>query len=280
MNKTIVFAETGNFCDLPHLFHFVELLYVAWVKMKERGWDRKDIKTIMFPTSPDTWKGKFHNHNQWIVETFFPNASVERGLPPGDSIVVDRATIDKGIVNKAIIKYMQKFNPFEWSDVIGPNFHNLKPVVTYISRQKSRRCLPPVVHDNLVNLLERIPDIDLRIVTMEDHDFETQVKIARETDVLIGVHGNGLTHTAFMRPHKFVCEIFPPGIPFYWDYYTLSKSMGHEYICIFDGEVKQPGMFTYKNPPCMNYPRQFLPIAFLVQTAKTEIIQQSKTPLS
>lgn len=65
---------------------------------------------------------------------------------------------------------------------------------------------------------------------------EEQLAIARTTDVLIGVHGNGLTHQLFMRPHGFVCEIFPHWKKgHHFDYQYLAKMMGHEYLAVSDG---------------------------------------------
>jgi hypothetical protein len=278
--KTLVLDESGDFKDLAHLFHFVELLYVAFVKLNESGTPLSDIRMIKFPNwRLPSWRGKFNDHNKWLLTKFFPGAAIVPGgrykLGDPDVIVVDRAECDHGKVNKTIIKYMQRFNPYDWAKVIGPiDFRNSKPVVTYISRQNTRRQLPPLVHHKLIEALNSISDINLRVVEMETFTFEQQVELARQTDVLVGVHGNGLTHTAFMRPNKFVCEIFTPGVTFHWDYYTLSKSMSHEYICIFDGRQEMPGHFIDNNfVPCMQNPINFRPLYNLIQTAKTEIIR-------
>ncbi len=278
--KTLVIDESGDFRDLAHLFHFVELLYVAFVKLNESGVPLSDVKMIKFPSwCLPSWRGKSGNHNKWLIDKFFPGAAVVPGgrYDPKDPnvVIVDRAACDHDKVNKTIIKYMQRFNPYEWAKVIGPiDVHNVKPVVTYISRQNTRRHLPPLIHYKLIEALNSVPDIELNVVEMENLTFEEQVALARKTDVLVGVHGNGLTHAAFMRPHKFVCEIFTPGVTFHWDYYTLSKSMGHEYICIFDGSQRMPGSFIDNNfVPCMQNPTSFAPLYNLIQTAKTEILK-------
>ena len=118
------------------------------------------------------------------------------------------------------------------------------PVVTYISRQNSNRRLADHDHEIIVKCLNGVDGIIFQEIVMENYSFEQQVQYMNETDLLLGVHGNGLTHAAFMKPHRAVCEIYPPGMSFQWDYCTLSKMMGHEYLCIFNGVPIPPCIFT------------------------------------
>jgi hypothetical protein len=107
---------------------------------------------------------------------------------------------------------------------------------------------------------------------MEDLSFEEQVKAIQRTDLLISVHGNGLTHSAFMKPHRNVVEIFVPGVQFIWDYYTLSKMMGHEYTCIFNGGPALPYMFNLGNGVCQRdtFPMEIL--SGIIAQIKDEVI--------
>jgi hypothetical protein len=82
------------------------------------------------------------------------------------------------------------------------------------------------------------------VVKFEDLSFEKQMAVARSADVLIGVHGNGLTHALLMRPHRAVVEIFPTK-EFRPSYYLLSRAMGHTYLCIYDGKPTVPHSFFY-----------------------------------
>ena len=84
---------------------------------------------------------------------------------------------------------------------------------------------------------------------MENHDFKTQEGVSRRTDLLVGVHGNGLSHCAFMRPKRNVVEIYPTGMIFQYDYYTLAKMMGHEYTCIYSGQAARVHALTNETPP-------------------------------
>ena len=75
-----------------------------------------------------------------------------------------------------------------------------------------------------------------------------------------------------MKPHRNVVEIFVPGITFQWDYYTLSKMMGHEYTCIFNGSPVLPYMFNLVNSTCQqdDFPTDI--IKGIVEQIKEEII--------
>jgi len=108
-------------------------------------------------------------------------------------------------------------------------------------------------------------------ISMEEYSFEEQVNFANATDLLVGVHGNGLTHAAFMKPHRAVCEIYPTGTEFQWDYYTLSKMMGHEYMCMFDGDVVPPSTFTLGRAPCTKPGLWLTPIVGMITQLKEEI---------
>jgi protein O-GlcNAc transferase len=70
-------------------------------------------------------------------------------------------------------------------------------MVTFIDRKESRRLRS---QDALFAALrEQIPHIKLDVVDFAAITFEEQLRIVRDTDVLVGVHGAGLTHTMFMR---------------------------------------------------------------------------------
>tara|TARA_R110002096_G_scaffold393812_3_gene588893 strand:+ start:6627 stop:7466 length:840 start_codon:yes stop_codon:yes gene_type:complete len=246
----LVLTESGNFRDISHLYHFVELLFVGLVKIDRLGKLPQDITKINIPHWPDdSWKGKDHPHNEWILKKIFTNSEIihEDFEDNMNTVIVDRNLCNNGNVNKTWIKYMKFFDEWKWSRMIGtPPCTQGKPVVTYINRQNDPkgRILTPGVHDKLVKYLSDRDDIKFLNLRMENFNFEEQVKFMQNTDLLIGVHGNGLTHAAFMPPHSSVCEIFIPGIQFHWDYYTLAKMMGHEYMCMFNAMPTPPYMFN------------------------------------
>ncbi|CAN8096632.1 unnamed protein product [Discula destructiva] len=92
--------------------------------------------------------------------------------------------------------------------VPGPKVPRLN--VTFIRRKGSRRLMGLESH-----LLEKAQALfsdkaDVRLVDFEDMPFREQIQLARDTDVLVGMHGAGLTHAMFMEEGRgAVVEIQP-----------------------------------------------------------------------
>lgn len=84
-------------------------------------------------------------------------------------------------------------------------------VVTFVDRRERRSLQHQATL--LAELAERNPRIEVRVVDFAGLSFAEQVRVARETDVLVGVHGAGLTHLMFMRQGAgAVVEIQPEGL--------------------------------------------------------------------
>lgn len=119
-----------------------------------------------------------------------------------------------------------------------PSPDQRRPLVTYISRQTSGRRLREEDHQNLVNELERLQLeglCEVRVVAMERLSLHDQLDLAARTTVLLGVHGNGLTHQLWMPPSmtSTIIEIFfPQGYLF--DYEVLAENFGHKHYAVWN----------------------------------------------
>lgn len=107
--------------------------------------------------------------------------------------------------------------------------------VTYIVRKESRRVL---YFDALLSSARlAFPDVEARLVDFASLPFAEQVRIVhQETDVLVGVHGAGLTHTMFLHGDwvergggKAVVEI-QPDIMDYKGFHNMARMLGHGYF--------------------------------------------------
>jgi hypothetical protein len=70
----------------------------------------------------------------------------------------------------------------------------------------SSRRLTPEAHSQLVASLSDMDAIELHVPQMERMSPREQLKLVSKADILIGVHGNGLTNELWLRPGGAVIE--------------------------------------------------------------------------
>ncbi|WWD17859.1 hypothetical protein CI109_102303 [Kwoniella shandongensis] len=136
--------------------------------------------------------------------------------------------------------------------------HMGKPVITYVSRQEwGRRMLTKKGHESLVKELkdlEKKYGWEINIVSMDKLSRDEQIRLSARTTVMMGVHGNGLTHLLWMNaqnPRSTVIEFFYPG-GFAEDYEFTSRALGIKHYGVWDKEV-----FTAPDTPQVAYPEGF-----------------------
>jgi hypothetical protein len=281
--RAVVLRESGSFKEICHLCHFVELLMVAFVEMMERDWPPESIQAVIMPDwQTPNWRGRAHEHNRILIQRCFPQAVISTAcdgprIQPSESLVIDRADLRSRRSSQPQVAYVQRLDNRAWFDRIhGPLACSPDLVVTYISRQHSAsRCLHPAIDRRLCQRLGSLPGIEFREVFMEDHDFDSQLRIAGQTDVLIGAHGNGMTHCMFMPPKRFVCEIFPQGATFHWHYYTFSRAMDHEYMCMFNGQAMTAASFSAGRVSSQSASLDMLDIEGMVELARDQILKKT-----
>jgi len=244
------FRDSGRFQDMNHLFHFLEHLIVSMSKLRHTGYTREDVVRIEFPglSSSDEWVGKKYDHNLFLIKTIFPHCTSieinESSKRNHRRLRIDREKMDKGAINKMILETIVSFPMNDWASIFHTNPMRMRTSsinVVYIDRQDTTRKLSVRGHEELIEVFSGKSWVNFRAVRMQDMNFEQQVGLMRDTDVLVGVHGNGLSHQMFMKPGGVVIEIFPLGAKRYlWDYYTMSLLMKHRYFLFFQEQWSHP----------------------------------------
>ena len=83
-----------------------------------------------------------------------------------------------------------------------------RPLVTFISRQEKRFVLnEPELVRVAVALGARV-----RVAALEDMALYEQLRLFRQSDVLVGMHGSGLINTFFMRKGAALLQLVPLGL--------------------------------------------------------------------
>ncbi|KAK4683449.1 hypothetical protein P7C73_g6815, partial [Tremellales sp. Uapishka_1] len=133
-----------------------------------------------------------------------------------------------------------------------------KPVITYVSRQEwGRRMLIKKDHEELVRELgelEKKYGWEVNIVSMDKMTRDEQIRLSARSTIMMGVHGNGLTHLLWMNnqnPRATVIEFFFPG-GFAEDYEFTSRALGIKHYGMWKDES-----FTSPDTPQVAYPEGF-----------------------
>ncbi|KAL0952933.1 hypothetical protein HGRIS_007146 [Hohenbuehelia grisea] len=132
-------------------------------------------------------------------------------------------------------------------------------VITYISRQGvRRRKLVQEDHEGLVVALKELVDRkgkgwELQILQAEGMTKDQQVRAVSRSTIMLGVHGNGLTHLVLMPPTRVsaVIEMFYPG-GFAHDYQWTTGALGMKHFGVWNDTH-----FSEPNNPDVAYPEGF-----------------------
>ena len=117
----------------------------------------------------------------------------------------------------------------------GENIQKDKFVACYIDRQGSDRRMPDEEHHWLIKTLSDHPNVFFRHLRMEQYLALKQFQIARTCDLLVGVHGNGLTHQLWMKRGGNLVEYFWDN-EFVWCYTILALLMQHDFLILWRGK--------------------------------------------
>ena len=133
---------------------------------------------------------------------------------------VQRGLAEQQEASAASYKLLERVNPQQLQ-------------VCYVDR-KNKRPLPPFFHDWLVENMNTNPRIQFWHLHMEELGPQEQVLQASLCQVLMGGHGNGLSHVLWMKPESFVMEFFW-NFGFHYDYGSMAQLMRHHYRAWVNG---------------------------------------------
>ena len=105
--------------------------------------------------------------------------------------------------------------------------------------------------DELIeNLMKTFPNTCVQAVLMDALPLANQLQIISSTDILIGMHGAGMTHTVFLPRHAALLEIFPKGFktgrPWFICYEKIANWRNLAYASWenFDSAMEMPYDYT------------------------------------
>ncbi|KAJ6439151.1 hypothetical protein O9K51_08561 [Purpureocillium lavendulum] len=159
------------------------------------------------------------NASEPVSNLIIPFAGGSSPLWQGDW--VDLLCQDSSLVKTFVARALA------WYNVVTPVKDDPSVIVTYIRRLNTRKLLDEDIH--MQALREAIPHMKLNAVDFAAVPFAEQLRIVRGTDLLLGVHGAGLTHLMFLQPGSAVIEIIPEGFQ-HKGFRNLAQMLGLGYF--------------------------------------------------
>ncbi|KAH8684207.1 hypothetical protein BGZ60DRAFT_397020 [Tricladium varicosporioides] len=191
-NTQVVLLDDGGEGPLYELWNMIAKRPIRRIKDLEST-ELSCLPNIIIPLSGATnplWLGDWTPHscrNSKILSVF-----VER--------VLTQMAIDTSIASPQILQASKRRSS-------QPLRRQNNLVLTFIKRTGTRRLIN---QDSLFEAFrQRFPHITLNIIDFAGIPLRTQIHTARTSDILVGVHGAGLTHAMFMREDTAVVEILP-----------------------------------------------------------------------
>ncbi|CAK7235389.1 hypothetical protein SCUCBS95973_009253 [Sporothrix curviconia] len=175
------------------------------------------------------------------------NVNIIVPLPGGSNPLWQNDWVVRDCRNVPLLKLLVRrvFEHYQVPRAVGPrptaandNTNAKDIVVTFIDRRGSRRLLNqgPLFE----KLQERYPNVLIEQLDFATLSLRDQLSIVQDTDVLVGVHGAGLTHTMFMREGAgAVVEIQPENLG-HKGFRNLAAMMGVKYFSA-QAEMVLPG---------------------------------------
>jgi hypothetical protein len=241
---------------LAHFYHLLEHLVGLWSFDLHRRSETVTRIVLAGDGRLDlaNWRGP-NGINEHLLKALFPNAQIQtwqefhaealqqnRPLLFQRLVTSDRAqTLDRPIcqrINKMLAEVAAQISPRSISQLATrlhsyaktePKLHD-KLRVTYTKRGPPRT-LSPELESQLLDRLKAIPGVELQAVDFAKISFEEQIRCIAQTDLLLGVHGNGLSHALFLPDQAAVIEILPPD-SMILDYRLFSEARGLRYYAI------------------------------------------------
>jgi hypothetical protein len=93
----------------------------------------------------------------------------------------------------------------------------------------------------VVAALQALPGMQVDIVRLEQLSMQEQLRKIHEADVVVGVHGAGLSHVLFMHDGAKVVEILPNGFGGRFHFEFMAHWSGHPYVKV--GDSRMSGTF-------------------------------------
>lgn len=229
INGDILIIADDHVGMITHYFHFMEHLLGIWNFLTYKN--PNNVKMILFnfvEGSPNdhTWAGT-NNITLQLLMHIFPNATIGllKDLPTNLRLEAPKIFVSSRVLshlnpksayinmNGAALPYYKATRLKKLRDHLFANMQIVaNPVpkhlrITY-NKRSGRRQMDAALEKQLIESIEKLTNYPVNSVDFSNISFSEQLQIIANTDLLIGVHGNGLTHLAFLPDNATLLEFY------------------------------------------------------------------------
>jgi capsular polysaccharide biosynthesis protein len=228
LDHAISLRDTGE----ENYFHFFNDVLSKLYWLKQHGVDISSIPVIV-------------SERLWSKSYFQGYVGMSQALQTIQWVVQDLQYIE---CERVYFVKAPTHHPDLWASIFNtiPNLHSSSAVRVFITRKKLRlRYLK-----NIDEILKVCQNFGFAIIDTEELSFEEQADLFSRANVIVGIHGAGLTNMFFRKGDCKILEIFPSlnlgYLPFH--YIMLAKMRGFKYNAIIGSEESgdTSGGFTLK----------------------------------
>ncbi len=263
-----LFSEPKPMLMQAHYFHIQEFI-MGMVMINSLANISTNPRLLLFPTQEDTTETRVGwrdvpGLNHRLLTLLFPNANYiaaeafDRWYNQVPFtrlferiVVADRQSAHAYPLNtywNGMYLHLQVAlagKPIAWPEIrdrvlrtLGVVTDRKRPAITYMSREHDgNRKFEEETNMQLKEGLKQFePDYKTNYVIMAPIPFWKQVELIAQTDVLVSIHGNGLTHAIWLQPGSTIIEIFP-NRNFVRDYECISTLLNLNYYAMHDNIV-------------------------------------------
>jgi len=232
-----------------HYFHFMETILILFATQQEY-FSNTRLDRIFFGAFD--WNNSSHADVQrHLLTVLFPEAQIITSLASGPITVENLIYVNRRLLRTHINKMIDPllFLVAKWGPALRAKVYAALGIELRDSPSNGavRRSLfvprkPPrtLTHDAEKSVMKLLSaHTDVSTVDFSGMPWADQVHAAAQSDLMLGVHGNGLTNLLWLPPHATVIELFPEGVHHY-DYQILSEIMHLDYFGIEGDRIFRP----------------------------------------
>lgn len=294
---TLVFLEAPETkCFIKHYFHLLEHVVGSYACFASNP--KEEVKNIFILSDGHyhlrPWRGP-NQMNEHLLRAIFPSATV---WTPSDLVrTFKKSTIqlEKALFSDRLVSFSHPLCQ-KTSKMLAVALHHIPPKkiedmalllrdyfgiqressenlrVTYVARRDPPRFMKPELERKLMRKLEKMPEVQAQTVDFATISYKNQIQIINNTDVLLGIHGNGLSHLLFLPKHAAVIELFPPDAQAL-DYRLYADAKGLRYYGVICNQGIKDKDFAYEHGMFGNLNQEIkdLDVNLIVDIIKREL---------